>query len=42
MLAQVSVDPLDEPRYMCNIPEALARLLAANVDMDLGTYLLYA
>jgi len=40
--AQVSADPLDEPHYACNIPEALARLLAANVGLDLSTYLLYA
>ena len=39
---QVSEDPLDNPRFLCNIPEALARLLAANIDLDLNTYLLYA
>lgn len=38
----MSADSLDEPRYACSVPEALARLLAANVGLDLGTYLLYA
>ena len=42
MARQVSEDPLDNPRFLCNIPEALARLLAANIDLDLNTYLLYA
>ncbi|KAK9837270.1 hypothetical protein WJX81_002658 [Elliptochloris bilobata] len=42
LLSRVSADPLDEPRFACNIPEALARLLAANIGLDLSTYLLYA
>ena len=41
-MRQVSEDPLDNPRFLCNIPEALVRLLAANIDLDLNTYLLYA
>ena len=38
---QVSHDVLEDPRYKCNIPAALAETLAKNVGINLSNYLLY-
>ena len=40
LLARVSTDPLEAPRYRCAVTEGLARQLAANASVPLDKYLL--
>ena len=39
LMARVSVDPLEAPRYRCAVTESLARQLAANAGVPLNKYL---
>lgn len=42
VLHQISADPLEGNKYVCQISDDLAQRVAVNVNVNLGHYLQYA